>query len=430
MKKTKDYKPTILVYGIDKVGIAIPKENIETELGILHFEPFNTEEKFQDYDGLILFQTTFERIIEHKPAYSSNYITVECFSDELQRRKKQYQLLMDKKGFICILLITPFIDRDEYNDTSGTDLAKCALNYSDLYRKHLGFHQTSLRTVRNEFINFIKHFGAAHTYFEYYGDTSEIKEICNSNNNRTGMILLNREYFIPALKPKRYEIERYFKILADSLISCHKKLSEEIPDWADEYKFEQEKDLIKEKNALNASINKINQKLLQFREYKKCICYDDELLRESVIKILREGFGHRIDERDEFKEDFKIINSENKPLVLVEVKGTNKGITREHINQADSHRERAGLDENFPSVIIVNTNIKKSNSLKDKYQEIAKEQIKHSVKMNILVMRAIDLLNILYLNEKGELSKEDFLNLLKHENGWLKVSQETYEVIK
>ena len=66
---------------------------------------------------------------------------------------------------------------------------------------------------------------------------------------------------------------------------------------------------------------------------------------------------------------------------------------------------------------MVNTNIKKSNSLKDKYQEVAKGQIKHAVRMNVLIMRAIDLINMLYLKEKGELKSDDFLDILRQESG-------------
>lgn len=95
------------------------------------------------------------------------------------------------------------------------------------------------------------------------------------------------------------------------------------------------------KNKLEEKIDKIDQRLLQFKEYKKCLCYGDDLLRESIIKMLRGGFGYEIDDSDELKDDFKIIDNEGKPLILVEVKGTNKGITRQHINQTDSHRERA-----------------------------------------------------------------------------------------
>jgi len=405
MNKAEEDKLKILVYGIDRVGYAVRKDNIETKLCVLHFEPFDTREKFQEYDGVILFQGIFEKIETHTSPYGRSYTTIKCCTDEQRRREKQYELLMGKKGFICFLLIAPFIDRAGNRVTKSTDLAKWTLNRPGLYRKDIGRAETSLRTVRNEFIDFLKHFGAAHTKFSY-DHALELKEICKYGTDATGMVLRNREYFVPTLEPKEYETKEFFEILAEALISTHKKLLEEIPDWANQYKFEEEKQLIGKRHRLQEEIDKIDQRILQFREYKKCICYNDELLRQSIIKILRDGFDLKIDDIDEFKEDFKITDNKGKPVILVEVKGTNKGITRQHINQTDSHRERAELDQEFPSILIINTNIKRSNSLRDKYQKVAKEQIKHAVKMNVLVMRAIDFLNMLYLKEKGEVKKK------------------------
>lgn len=428
MHKAEEDKPKILVYGINRVGYTVHKDNIKTRLCVLHFEPFNTREKFQDYDGVILFQGIFEKIKTYK-SYGRSYTTIECCTDELQRRKKQYELLMGKKGFICFLLIAPFIDRAGSRNTSNTDLAKWALNRSGLYRDDIGTLETSLRAVRNEFIDFLKHFGAAYTKFSY-DDALELKEICKYGTDATGIILRNREYFVPTLEPEKYRTEEFLRVLAEALISTHKKLLEEIPDWVNQYKFEEEKKLIEKERRLHEIIDKIDQRMLQFREYKKCICYNDELLRESIIEILRDGFDLKIDDTDEFKEDFKIIDSKGKPVILVEVKGTNKGITRQHINQTDSHRERAGLDQKLPSILIVNTNIKKSNSLRDKYQKVAKEQIKHAEKMNVLVMRAIDFLNMLYLKEKGEVKKKDFVDTLRQKSGWLEASQESWSIRK
>ncbi|KPK41681.1 MAG: hypothetical protein AMJ78_04860 [Omnitrophica WOR_2 bacterium SM23_29] len=430
MTRIERYKPTILIYGIDMVGYSTSAKDIETDICTLHFEPFNTEEKFQDYDGVILFQGIFEKIESHQSAYGEKFITVECHRNELQRRKKQFELLKENKGFICFILIKPFIDRDEYNDTSDSDLTKWALNYDSFYRENFDRQVTSLQVMRSEFNNFIKQFGAAWTHFRCYNDGLDIKEICKFNYEMTGIILWNREFFIPSLKPKSHELEEYFKELSHAVISSYKKLSEEIPSWADEYKFEEENKLLEKKQQLQEEINIINQKILQFREYKKCICYDNELLRESVIKILRSGFNFKIDDADLLKEDFKIIDNEGKPVVLFEVKGTNKGVTREYINQADSHRERAGLGEDFPSILIVNTNIKKSSSMQDKYQEVAEEQIKHAVKMNVLILRAIDLLNMLYLKEKGILTSDDFLDILRKENGWLAALQDLWQIKK
>jgi len=424
--KAIEHKPKILVYGIDKVGCTVPKEDIETKTCKLHFEPFLTKEKFQDYAGVILFQGIFEEHIAHEDTFGSPYTVIDCYEDELQRRKKQYDLLMEKKGFACVILIKHFhMGREQ----EITDLSTWALNYDSFYKENYGNQITSLAARRNEFESFIDHFGAAHTRFTSHNNALDIKVICAYSDDMTGMIFGGREFFVPSLKPEKHELEEYFKVLSDAVISTHKKLSEEIPAWADEYRFEEEKRFLEEKKDLLKHMDKIDENLLRFKGYKKVICFSDELLRENVSKLFSEGMGFKINNKDELKEDFKIIDEKSEPLVLVEVKGTNKGVKREHVNQADSHRERAGLGENFPSSLVINTHIKASNSIQDKYQEIAKEQIVHAAKMNILVMRTIDLLNMLYLKEKKIVTTENFLNILKKENGWLKVSRDSWNII-
>ena len=430
MDKAEEHKPLILVYGIDRLDYKVPTNDIETKLCKLHFEPFNTSVKFQDYEGMIIFQGTFEVVEHHNPPYTSSYIKIKCYREELQRRKKQYDLLREKNGFACFLLIAPFLDRDRDGDTTDTDLAKWNLSYYRFYRENIGHQATSLKILRNEFIVFLKNYGASYTKFYSHDEKLELKEICRTSSGTAGLILWNKEYFIPTLKPKTHEFEEYFKLLGDSLVSSNKKLSEEIPEWADEYKFEEEKQLLDTKNKLAQKIGEIDKRLLQFKEFKKCLCYDDELLKESIIKIIQEGFGLLVIDEEDYREDFKIIDGDKNPLVLVEVKGTNKGITREFVNQADSHRERAELNVDFPSILIVNTQIKKSNSLEDKYLDVAEEQVKHAVKMKVLVMRTIDLLNMLYLKEKGVVPAEAFLDILKSENGWLKTSQTSWNIQK
>jgi hypothetical protein len=68
--------------------------------------------------------------------------------------------------------------------------------------------------------------------------------------------------------------------------------------------------------------------------------------------------------------------------------------------------------------------------LENKYQEVAKEQVAHAVKMKILVLRTIDLLNLLYLSEAGKVTPDQVLEIFKKEHGWLEVIQESYQVEK
>jgi len=76
----------------------------------------------------------------------------------------------------------------------------------------------------------------------------------------------------------------------------------------------------------------------------------------------------------------------------------------------------------------VNTFIKPSNSIQDKLRDIGAEQIKLAVDKKVLIMRSIDLLNLLYLKEEKKITKEEIVGILTQKYGWLSVSQDNYEV--
>ena len=54
----KERSYNILVYGIEKKELQPPTESIKERNFSLSFEPFNTHRRFNEYDGVILFQGT------------------------------------------------------------------------------------------------------------------------------------------------------------------------------------------------------------------------------------------------------------------------------------------------------------------------------------------------------------------------------------
>ncbi len=46
----------ILVFGIEKKGLTAPKDTLRARNYCLHFEPYNTQCRFNGFDGVILFQ--------------------------------------------------------------------------------------------------------------------------------------------------------------------------------------------------------------------------------------------------------------------------------------------------------------------------------------------------------------------------------------
>lgn len=246
------------------------------------------------------------------------------------------------------------------------------------------------------------------------------------------MVLFDREFFIPSLLPENTEerIYEYFSLLAEALSSSFNKLRIEIPSWVAQFSFDKEITISEKKQQLLSGIENINAALANYSQYKKILIGSGEILVEHVAVVLRDGFSFIINSEDEFKEDLKILNDNNEPIIFIEVKGTNRGVKREYINQTDSHRDRAGLDESFPSLLVINTHIKKSVSIEDKDQAVSKDQIKHAVKIGILILRTIDLLFLLKQKDNGTISQQEVVEILTKNVGWLKVTPDHWEIIQ
>ena len=102
--------------------------------------------------------------------------------------------------------------------------------------------------------------------------------------------------------------------------------------------------LASEIEALQKQIADREGQVRIWRDYKAILSTSGEILKERVVAILRAFFGLKVDATEEFREDAKILNEDTgQPIAFAEIKGTKAGIKREHINQVDSHRERAGL---------------------------------------------------------------------------------------
>lgn len=420
----------IMVYGLEKKGLSSPKEVISSSGFRLHFEPFDTDKRFTDFDGVILFQGIFEEKQTSTPVYyGSSKMAINSDRKELDKRDKEVSLLLQNGGFICFVLTKKFIDRDDYGDTSSTDLSKRYLNMRDFYREYLGDRYTHLHCVRNEFTHFLSLYGAACTHFYKYRNDIEWTVMCKVGSHVTGMILFDNCFFVPTLIPESHQVKDYFIKLAEALLSTRNKLLLELPEWVVEFQFSEEVILTRRQGKVTKLLDSIHEKLNSISQNKRCLIADGDSLVDSVSDIFRVGFGFAIDNSDEYREDIKIVNDENEPIVFCEVKGTNAGVKREFVNQADSHRERANLPPDFPALLIINTHIKHSHSLDDKDKEVPIDQTKHANKINVLILRTLDLLRLLKLFRDGSITKKEVLDLISNNSGWLKVSNDSWEIV-
>jgi len=219
MTENKERTYNILVYGIEKKGLSIPDNALKTRNYSLSFEEFKTPSRFNDFDGVILFKGIFENF-EWQHSNFESYLEHSCNRDELDKRKKEANLLIEQGGFLCFLLDDEFIDQKDSRDFKGSDLAKYCLNYSDLYRKNFTSRITHLDIKSDEFRPFLKMYGAANSYFEHYSDSIDFRVLAEASGRCSGMIINRSYYFLPTLIPdnRPERITEYFTLLAEGLI--------------------------------------------------------------------------------------------------------------------------------------------------------------------------------------------------------------------
>jgi hypothetical protein len=418
-----------LIYGIDRAGLDLPTKSLSVGDTTLEFELFKTSRRFNDYDGVILFQGTFERF-ERRAGVVESYLHHEYDRDELDKRKKEAELLVRQKGILCFLLVKPFIDRERGHSYEGSDLAKYHLSYSNFYRNNFGSRIAKLYVARDEFRQFLDLYGAASSHFHHYNKSIEWDVIASFNRQVCGMVINQHEYFVPSLVPdNRMDVlSDYFTKLILAIQATASKLDSSIPSWVSEYEFELEKEIRTKIESLDKDRNDLQSELARLEHFKGVLVWSSDRLVRGVANLLEKGFEFDTDAAEEFKEDLKILDGEGNPWCLCEVKGVNRGVKREHINQADSHRERSGFPQGFPAVLIANVSMGAEQSITDRDVPIAREQMRHAKNMDVLVLRTLDLLNLLGLLLSHQITLEKVKEIFTSSSGWLHVTETGWKI--
>src|ERR1035438_4176626 len=97
----------ILGYGIETKGLPFPERKIASEKYTIEFADYKGAARFQDFDGVIVFQGTFESFTLANDGYSRGFLKHKWDRDELDKRTKEALALLDKGGFACLMLRWP-----------------------------------------------------------------------------------------------------------------------------------------------------------------------------------------------------------------------------------------------------------------------------------------------------------------------------------
>lgn len=431
----------IAAYGFDRAGFSIPPNAIPIDdVTIVKFVPFLNGERLDSYDGVIIPQGIFEEIIRHIGAFKT-YYEVNCNRDVLLDREKQILNLLERGGWVCFLVsnIIDFIPSSTggRRDIMDTDLCKVALNGFTIGRKNI-IGTPLIECKVPEFREFVDKYGVAKTYFVLpKGDKKDKKIVfriiaTTSDKAIVGFEISQKLFFLPfhSASKDRDNSVIIASTVTQAITEYRKRCIVEIPDWAKQFQFDQEKKLKKEIESLHLYMNTLQDSLTIWREYKAILITSGEILKDGILAILEDFFQMKVDPTDEHREDAKIIDEEGNILAIIEIKGTNSGVRREHINQVDSHRERSDLMPNIPGILFINNEMSVAGINERLNTKVARDHIKHAQKSNITIIRTIDLLFLMKHLENESNRKEKFMNLIKSGGGWLRADFEGYTVIQ
>ncbi|NRB65610.1 MAG: hypothetical protein HRU40_21765 [Saprospiraceae bacterium] len=261
MIENTERKYNILVYGIDKKRLSIPDEVIKARNYSLTFEKFNTPCRFNDFDGVILFKGIFETF-KWESGASERYLKHSCDQNELDKRKKEAKILIEKGGFLCFLLDDSFLDEEGRENFKGTDLTKFNLNYSSFHRANFNERITHLDIKSDEFRPFLNVYGAASSYFKNYNSNIDLRVLAKASGHCSGMIINRNKYFIPTLIPDNRPkvISEFFTLLAEGITSSYNKLQILLAVWIKEFHFDEEVSLKDKKDTIMSQLQKLKER--------------------------------------------------------------------------------------------------------------------------------------------------------------------------
>lgn len=427
----------VFAYGFDALGFALPNETLKLKnVGEIEFVRFEDNKNLADADGVIIPQGIFEKI-EYKKWTISTKINVYVYEELLLERQKQVHNLIREEKWVCFLVgqIIDYLDRelDDPQDIGDADLCKRILNKLHVHRNSIQ-GTPDVNAKENEFLSYIRDYGVAKTSMVLRSGKDELgmRVLADTAEREiVGLEFLSKLFFLPFHTTKRdlSTLKSILSTLTQAIIDYRLKRTLQVPAWTNEFKFTLENDLESEVSSLLEHLDTLQAKLNKWKSYKAILTASGDILKTKVIEILEDFFNLRVDPIDEKIEDAKIIDDQGRVLVLIEIKGTKKGIKREQINQVDSERERNELPPSTPAVLIINNEMSSSGVINRLSSIVPIEHIKHAVNFNVLIIRTIDLLFIMKRMENSVNRNDEILKLLSSGGGWLKANAESVELV-
>lgn len=199
---------------------------------------------------------------------------------------------------------------------------------------------------------------------------------------------------------------------------------------ASSFEFAREESVRTDRQTKQDELDNLDEQLRGYMEKKDILYLRNEQLEDRLVEWFPEYLKIQTSRRPETNiEDFWLQNDKGEEAAIVEAKALTQNVKRDHIGAIALHRDQRNLKPTFPALLIANA-FAEANTVKQKSRPgVGLNECRHAVRRDVLVVRTLDLVQLLDQLERKVISQKEVWRLLTKQTGWLKVEGDTQEVI-
>jgi len=385
----------------------------------------------EDLPGLPGWETVADEVIEYPsdrvPSTPElGEVDVVCVLGQVRDPERAQQLT----GVIRLALGRPLIVIVAYGTVADEGLQRLIGGLLDITANRSAF-RSGVASLHPTFDNYFEVFGQSYVMLQDVADlevlgTAELDGATRTTAAcipvRTGVVYL-LPYFLAGAN------DQFVPALFDAVLAhAEGASSDTVPGFLAGLRLPGEHELLLEIAEAEGALADLRDREADLARFRHLVGRAtggnlERLVIDALNQIL-EGSGYRAEDREDVRaEDFWLVGPEE-DFGIVEVKGQNSHVRRDDVNQVDSHRDEIGEQaHNLPGLLVVNI-FRGHEDLEQRQLPVAEQVIRRAAGSNVLVLRTIDVYNLLHQALAGRGAGATLLEALRAGGGWLEVATE------
>lgn len=430
---------TVFAYGFDEAGFPTQREAFaRAGLGRIKFIPFYDSTSLDAADGVIIPQGIFEEL-EAEPSALGPETYVRVDKTSLLERERQIFNLLRAGKWVCFLVgeivdeVSKGIHLEAIHDT---DLCKRILNAFTVgrrrrYELYTDAPPRHARAIEGEFESYVSTYGAPTTVFELPHLLPYEKHVVVEFGDEAVGIEIGAQLFFLPFRSREKSASAALSVaetVARAIVSYRQNRTVKVPSWVGEFKFNNEEKLYLEINALLEKVNQLECQLLSWKEYKVILDASGDQLVNTMAAILESVFDFVVDV-DKLHHRILIKKESQRPVLVIEIAGTEGPVERHFIDQVQAQRQSLKLPDRFPAVLCINNDMSIQDVAKRAEVPVADDCVRYAKAHHVLIVRTVDLLMLMRHLEADPHRGKKLLHLFLAGGGWLKADLQSYRIL-